>query len=174
MPSTAASATTGEGCACLQLASERRAAPRPRRPGAENSCDTLPRAHEPYAPYKTCSECSTLCYTLTHRLAAARRYDWSQLTTAAWNDDPALMCAAHAANARVVLDGRGANAPAVYANRTARAEWVADQLTRALHGHLDGINFDLVGAACHVPCTRMQRRELWEVCNPRHKCLVAL
>lgn len=80
------------------------------------------------------------------------------------------MCAAHAASARVVLDGRGANAPAVYANRTARAEWVADQLPRALQGHLDGINFDLVGGARHLPSTRMQRVqwEMGQVCNRRH------
>ena len=35
------------------------------------------------------------------------RYDWSQLTTVAWNDDPQLVCASHAAGARVVLSAAG-------------------------------------------------------------------
>ncbi|KAI3428045.1 hypothetical protein D9Q98_006431 [Chlorella vulgaris] len=71
------------------------------------------------------------------------RYDWDQLTTVAWNEDPALMCAAHAAGARVVIDGRSANPVAVYGNRTARAAWVAEQVQHAVEAHLDGINFDL-------------------------------
>lgn len=55
------------------------------------------------------------------------------------------MCTAHAAGARVVLDGRGANSPSVYANATARAAWIAGRVRYALERHLDGINFDLVG-----------------------------
>ncbi|KAL4440207.1 hypothetical protein ABPG75_003208 [Micractinium tetrahymenae] len=70
-------------------------------------------------------------------------YDWSQLTTVAWNDDPQLMCTAHAAGARVVLDGRGADSPVLYANATARAEWISDRVRFAQERHLDGINFDL-------------------------------
>ena len=62
----------------------------------------------------------------------------------AWNEDPALMCAAHAAGARVVLDRRGADARGVYVNRTARAAWLAERVQHALRHHLDGINFDLV------------------------------
>lgn len=49
-------------------------------------------------------------------------YDWDQLTTLAWNDDPRLMCLAHAKGARVVLDGRSGTAN--LSNATARSEWV--------------------------------------------------
>ena len=73
-------------------------------------------------------------------------YDWSQLTTVAWNEDPALLCTAHAAGARVVLDGRFDPA-AVLGTAEHRSAWVAAQLGKALRLHLDGINFDLVGAA---------------------------
>lgn len=45
----------------------------------------------------------------------------------------------------MVLDGRGANSPSVYGNRTARAAWLVQQVRLALDGHLDGINFDMVG-----------------------------
>ncbi|GAB4818243.1 hypothetical protein N2152v2_005289 [Parachlorella kessleri] len=71
------------------------------------------------------------------------RYDWTQLTTVAWNDDPDLTCKAHSAGARVVLDGRGANSPSVYGNRTARRAWLAGQVRLALDGNLDGVNFDM-------------------------------
>ena len=73
------------------------------------------------------------------------RYDWSQLTTVAWNEDPALLCAAHAAGARVVLDGRFDPA-AVLHSAEARTAWVAAQLGKARQLHLDGVNFDLVGS----------------------------
>lgn len=79
-------------------------------------------------------------------------YDWNQLTTVAWNDDPRLMCTAHAAGARVVLDGRGANSPELYASPAARTAWIADRVRYARERHLDGINFDLVGG--WAPCSR--------------------
>jgi len=72
-----------------------------------------------------------------------RSYDWSHLTTVAWNEDPALLCAAHAAGARVVLDGHF-NPHAVLGSAVARTAWVAAQLDKARRLHLDGINFDLV------------------------------
>lgn len=73
-------------------------------------------------------------------------YDWSQLTTVAWNEDPALLCAAHAAGARVVLGGRFQPSTVLHSAEH-RTAWVAAQLGKALRLHLDGINFDLVGAA---------------------------
>lgn len=101
-----------------------------------------PVLHPP--PLQSCFRHSGLC------LYFPCRFDWSQLTTVAWNEDPALMCAAHAAGARVVLDGRGANPAAVYGNRTARRAWLDAQVQRAVAEHLDGINFDLVGLAGQV------------------------
>lgn len=63
----------------------------------------------------------------------------------AWNEDPALLCVAHAAGARVVLDGHF-DPHTVLGSATARTAWVAAQLHKARSLHLDGINFDLVGA----------------------------
>lgn len=44
----------------------------------------------------------------------------------------------------VVLDGRGANSPHVYGNKSARAEWLAQQVDLAARVGVDGINFDMV------------------------------
>ncbi len=44
----------------------------------------------------------------------------------------------------VVLDGRGANTPSVYGNKTARTAWLHEQVQLAVEHHLDGINFDMV------------------------------
>lgn len=46
--------------------------------------------------------------------------------------------------ARVVLDGRGANPPSVYGNKTARTAWLQQQVDLAVEHGLDGINFDMV------------------------------
>ena len=73
----------------------------------------------------------------------------------AWNEDPLLVCTAHAAGARVVLSGTSAGTPAIYANRTARAAWLADMVDKAVSAGLDGINFDLV--RCMHLTTRLKR-----------------
>lgn len=82
----------------------------------------------------------------THCLPhATRSYNWSQLTTVAWNEDPALLCAAHAAGARVVALARFDAAELLAANASAaRRAWVAAQVQHARELHLDGLNFDFV------------------------------
>lgn len=50
-------------------------------------------------------------------------YDWSQLTTVAWNTDPQLLCTAHRHGARVVLNANVANT-SFLANTTSRKLWV--------------------------------------------------
>lgn len=42
-----------------------------------------------------------------------------------------------------MLDGRGANPPAVYGNKTARRAWIQQQVDQATDLGLDGINFDM-------------------------------
>lgn len=90
-------------------------------------------------------------------------YDWNILTTLAWSDDPELVEVAHRHGAhqpprdpsqntshppvtgvRVVLDGRGANSPSIYGNKTARTVWLSQSLDTATRVGLDGINFDMV------------------------------
>lgn len=51
-------------------------------------------------------------------------YDWSQLTSVAWSDDPELMCMAHAHGARVIKNA--GDVTHVLGNETAMQEWVGD------------------------------------------------
>lgn len=51
-------------------------------------------------------------------------YDWSQLTTVAWNKDPELMCTAHSHGARVVLNAEVGTADWL-TDADARAGWVS-------------------------------------------------
>ena len=60
----------------------------------------------------------------TRRLDQYAGYDWGQLTTVAWNTDPALMCLAHSKGARVVLNA-GVGKAGWLTNATARAAWVS-------------------------------------------------
>ena len=70
-------------------------------------------------------------------------YDFSRLTTIAWNTDPELVCAAHAHKTRVVMNAGGAP---VNGTESERAKWIDEQVATAQAGYLDGINFDFEGA----------------------------
>ena len=54
------------------------------------------------------------------------RYDFSKLTTAAWDDDPEAMCTAHEHGVRVIADGRAGVLDALK-NAKSRTEWVRGQ-----------------------------------------------
>ena len=71
-------------------------------------------------------------------------YDFSYLTTVAWNTDPALVCTAHQHGARVVLNAGIADL-AAFTEPTVRAAWTQRLLQQALDHCLDGINFDFEG-----------------------------
>lgn len=74
----------------------------------------------------------------------------------AFNEDPALLCAAHAAGARVV--GLARFEPAeLLGNASARSVWVAAQVARARELHLDGLNFDYVSGSAEAE----EPRWLW-------------
>ena len=109
--------------------------------GPQSTClvTAVSDANSPFAAHGLAHTSSCLAPCLPHS------YDWSQLTTVAWNEDPALLCAAHAAGARVVLDGHF-DPHAVLGSAAARTAWVAAQLRKAQELHLDGINFDLVSS----------------------------
>lgn len=69
------------------------------------------------------------------------KIDFSRVTTIAWASDPQLMCAAHAANARVVM---AAPQPekAFTDNVTVRSQWVSGVVAALAANHMDGIVFD--------------------------------
>eukprot|EP00049_Salpingoeca_infusionum_P006316 m.104980 g.104980 ORF g.104980 m.104980 type:complete len:228 (-) comp13269_c0_seq1:1002-1685(-) len=73
-----------------------------------------------------------------------KSYNWSYVTTVAWNDDPDLMCTAHEHGARVVLQAQFD--PVILTNETARALWVANHTQYALDHFMDGTNFDFESA----------------------------
>ncbi len=60
-------------------------------------------------------------------------YDFSYLTTVAWNTDPALVCTAHQHGARVVLNAGIADLTA-FTEATERAVWIQRVLQKALPG----------------------------------------
>jgi di-N-acetylchitobiase len=73
-----------------------------------------------------------------------RRYDWSQVTTVAWQMDPELLCLAHRHQARVVLNaGDFGDYVHHMASKEARARWIAAVVDKLQATHMDGINFDL-------------------------------
>ena len=72
-----------------------------------------------------------------------RHYNFSTLTTVAWNTDPQLVCLAHAHKTRVVINAAGAPVNGTAAQRKA---WVDKQVAFAQQNFLDGINFDFEGA----------------------------
>ena len=72
-----------------------------------------------------------------------RQYNFSILTTVAWNTDPNLVCLAHAHKTRVVINA--ADAP-VNGTAAQRKAWVDKQVSFAQKNFLDGINFDFEGA----------------------------
>jgi len=71
-------------------------------------------------------------------------YDWNVLTTVAWRADPRTVAAAHAAGARVDLDGRTGAAEVVLNGSVAdAAAWVLRTAGEVVRLGLDGVNFDL-------------------------------
>jgi di-N-acetylchitobiase len=83
-------------------------------------------------------------------------YDFSQLTTVAWNTDPSLVCAAHRHGARVVMNAEVQDLR-LFEEAAARAAWIQPLVQLATDRCLDGINFDFEGPipACSVallPC----------------------
>ena len=76
--------------------------------------------------------------------------DFTRVTTVAWASDPQLMCAAHAAGARVVM---AAPQPekVLTSNDTVRASWVADAVAMVLAKFGDGLVFDWE-SPCSVGC----------------------
>ena len=71
------------------------------------------------------------------------KLDFTRVTTVAWADpaEPKLMCAAHAAGARVIM--AAPQPEKVFTdNATARAEWVAAAVQGVVANHMDGIVFD--------------------------------
>ena len=71
-----------------------------------------------------------------------RHYNFSTLTTVAWNTDPQLVCLAHAHKTRVVINAEDAPVNGTAAERKA---WVDKQVSFAQQNFLDGINFDFEG-----------------------------
>lgn len=72
-----------------------------------------------------------------------RHYNFSMLTTVAWNTNPELVCLAHAHKTRVVMNADDAPVNGTVAQRKA---WVDKQVAFAQQNFLDGINFDFEGA----------------------------
>ena len=71
-------------------------------------------------------------------------YDFGQLTTVAWNTDPALVCVAHQHGTRVVINA-GIGDLRAFQEATERAAWIKPLVQQALDHCLDGVNFDFEG-----------------------------
>lgn len=69
-------------------------------------------------------------------VATGPSYDWSQVTSVAFNDNPELMCLAHSHGARVIMSA--SFDAAILANATARAAWVQAHVQQAIDQHMDG------------------------------------
>eukprot|EP01062_Namystynia_karyoxenos_P031007 TRINITY_DN23034_c0_g1_i1.p1 TRINITY_DN23034_c0_g1~~TRINITY_DN23034_c0_g1_i1.p1 ORF type:complete len:386 (+),score=127.67 TRINITY_DN23034_c0_g1_i1:73-1158(+) len=69
-------------------------------------------------------------------------YDLTRVTTIAWRSDPDLVCAAHRAGVRVLLQAKPPISDAWLANASARSEWVAAHVAEAKAKFVDGTNFD--------------------------------
>lgn len=67
--------------------------------------------------------------------------DFTRVTTVAWADNSKLMCAAHAAGARVVIAAPQPEA-AFSANATIRSQWVNAAVRAVVNSFTDGLVFD--------------------------------
>ncbi|KAF5828765.1 glycoside hydrolase superfamily [Dunaliella salina] len=74
-----------------------------------------------------------------------REYNWTRLTTVAWQDDPELVCMAHAHGVRVVANA--GNLKEALKGPVQRVDWVLQMVKHIIAHALDGINFDLEEAA---------------------------
>uniref|UniRef100_A0A7S3VKA2 GH18 domain-containing protein n=2 Tax=Dunaliella tertiolecta TaxID=3047 RepID=A0A7S3VKA2_DUNTE len=74
-----------------------------------------------------------------------REYNWTRLTTVAWQDDPELVCMAHAHGVRVVANA--GDLKEALSGPVKRVEWVLQKVNYIIAHALDGINFDLEEAA---------------------------
>ncbi len=100
-----------------------------------------------------CSCCSSICpcsdQSLCHPITTQYKtevfgfgqsdyetYDWNLVTTIAWASDPAVMCKAHAAKARVIAGAPG-DMPLSSDNAT-RAAWIQHAITYVKANYLDG------------------------------------
>ena len=99
------------------------------RPGHFDMTKQVVPAAWPAAMYKValCRSTSQVFGFSTRQEGQYHAYDWDQLTTVAWNTDPALMCLAHAHGARVVLNANVNNASWL-TDSTARERWVSECL----------------------------------------------
>ena len=74
-------------------------------------------------------------------------YDWSAVTTVAWNTNKSLLCHAHHHGARVVMKAPDMNTT-ILTDEGAREIWIANALRYAQDNFLDGINFDYEVRTC--------------------------
>ena len=64
------------------------------------------------------------------------QWDWSQLSTVAWNTDPALICKAHQHGAKVVANAELPANRSLLESTSFRASWVRLASLDASHGYL--------------------------------------
>ncbi|KAG3116253.1 hypothetical protein PI124_g3806 [Phytophthora idaei] len=70
-----------------------------------------------------------------------KHYDWSQLTTVAWNEDKELLCHAHSKGVKVVVKHNFDDVNQL-CNVSARQEWIKTTYNRIMENYADGVNID--------------------------------